>query len=88
MAEKISYYFDEHMSRKVAEQLETRGCKVVMAADEGMVQKDDLTEHLTFVYSSQVIIKGKLPVLPAYQATSPAASITSVSAMSGFRFPL
>jgi hypothetical protein len=56
MAEKISYYFDEHMSRKVAEQLEKRSCTVIMAVDEGMVQKDDLTEHLTFATKNGLVM--------------------------------
>lgn len=56
MAEKISYYFDEHMSRKVAEQLQARGFTVVMAVDEGMVQKDDLTEHLAFATERSLVM--------------------------------
>jgi Domain of unknown function (DUF5615) len=45
---KISFYFDEMMPRKVANQLIERGYKVLMAVDAGMVKKDDLAEHLKF----------------------------------------
>lgn len=45
---KISYYFDEMMPRKVANQLKEGGYSVVMAVDVGMVKKDDLTEHLAY----------------------------------------
>jgi Domain of unknown function (DUF5615) len=48
MAATLSFYFDEHMSRKVASQLEAFGYTVVMAVDEDMVGKDDLDEHLRF----------------------------------------
>lgn len=45
---KISFYFDEMMPRKVAEQLQKRGFEVVMAVDVEMVDKDDLLEHLQY----------------------------------------
>lgn len=48
MANKISFYFDEMMPRKVAEQLQKRGFEVVMAVDVEMVDKDDLLEHLQY----------------------------------------
>ena len=44
----IGFYFDEHVPRRVATQLIERDITVVMAVDVGMVEKDDLTEHLTY----------------------------------------
>src|SRR5437016_1958541 len=44
---KLSFYFDDMMSRPVAEQLIRRGYKVVMAIDVGMTGKDD-SEHLAY----------------------------------------
>lgn len=46
--EKVSFYFDEMMSRKAAEQLETKGIKVIFAKDVVMTAKDDDTEHLPY----------------------------------------
>jgi len=43
----ISFYFDEMMSRKAAEQLTRRGYIVLLANDVGMTQRLD-TEHLTY----------------------------------------
>ncbi len=44
----IGFYFDEHMSRPVADGLSRRDYEVVMAIDVGMTQKDDDTEHLPY----------------------------------------
>jgi len=41
----ISYYFDEMMARPVAQGLERKNISVVMAADNGMLEKPD-PEHL------------------------------------------
>ena len=56
MAQKIKYYFDEHMPRAVAEALEKRGITVIMAVDSEMVEKDDDTEHLPFATQQQAVI--------------------------------
>jgi predicted nuclease of predicted toxin-antitoxin system len=44
--EKVSFYLDEMVSRKIAEQLIRRGYSAVLAVDMSMAEKDDLTEHL------------------------------------------
>jgi uncharacterized protein with PIN domain len=46
MAEKIKFYFDEHMSRPLARAVREKGCEVMMAIELGMEGKDDDTEHL------------------------------------------
>lgn len=56
MVDKISFYFDEHMSRKVASQLAARGYTVVMAVDVGMVEKDDLSEHLQYATEQNLVM--------------------------------
>lgn len=43
---KISFYFDEMMLSAAAKGLIARGYNVVMAGAIGMINKDDLTEHL------------------------------------------
>ena len=53
---KISYYFDEMMPRKVADQLVERGYSVTMAVDVGMVEKDDLDEHLIYATEHQLVL--------------------------------
>jgi hypothetical protein len=53
---KISYYFDEMMPRKVASQLVERDYRVVMAVDVGMVEKDDLDEHLAYATEHQLVL--------------------------------
>jgi predicted nuclease of predicted toxin-antitoxin system len=50
------YYFDEHMSRKVARGLIERGVMVVLAADVGMEDKDDDSEHLPFATSQALVM--------------------------------
>jgi hypothetical protein len=56
MAQKIKYYFDEHMPRPVAQALEQRGITVIMAIDSDMIEKDDDTEHLPFAAENQAIL--------------------------------
>jgi predicted nuclease of predicted toxin-antitoxin system len=47
----ISFYLDEMVSRKVAEQLIRHGHNAIMAVDVGMIEKDDLDEHLPLATS-------------------------------------
>lgn len=42
----IKFYFDEHIPHRVARQLRTRGIEVILAAEIGMISKDDDMEHL------------------------------------------
>jgi hypothetical protein len=56
MAQKIKYYFDEHMPRPVAQALEQRGITFIMAIDSNMIEKDDDTEHLPFATENQAIL--------------------------------
>jgi len=59
---KISFYFDEMMSREATEQVIKRGQDVMMAVDVGMVQKDDDTEHLPYAKNhSRVLVTFDLP---------------------------
>ena len=51
----VSFYFDEMMSRKAAEQLVQRGCTVVMAQDVGMQQKSD-PEHLAYASENNLVL--------------------------------
>lgn len=44
----ISFYLDEMVSRKIAEQLIRHGYNAIMAVDVGMDEKDDLAEHLPY----------------------------------------
>lgn len=53
---KVNYYFDEMMPRKVANQLTERGYSVVMAVDVGMVEKDDLDEHLVYTTEHELVL--------------------------------
>jgi predicted nuclease of predicted toxin-antitoxin system len=53
---KISFYFDEMMRRKAAEELIKRGIEVVMAVDVGMTEKDDLTEHLPYATEHEMVL--------------------------------
>jgi predicted nuclease of predicted toxin-antitoxin system len=50
------YYFDEHMSRLIADELVKRGVKVVMAVDVGMMGKDDDSEHLTYATEHALVM--------------------------------
>lgn len=52
----IEYYFDEMMSRKAAQQLVSRGIKVIFANDIGMTEKDDVKEHLPFAKERGLVI--------------------------------
>ena len=51
----VSFYFDEMMSRKAAEQLTERGCSVIMAQDIGMQEKTDL-EHLAYATENKLVL--------------------------------
>jgi len=52
----ISFYFDEMVSRIPAEELSKRGISVVMAVDVGMVNKDDLSEHLHYATEHGLVV--------------------------------
>ncbi len=52
----ISFYFDEMMVRKAAEQLSQRGHTVVMANDVGMTEKDDDAEHLPYATANNLVV--------------------------------
>jgi hypothetical protein len=45
---RLSFYFDEMLSRIPADELSKSGYVVVMAADVGMIEKDDMSEHLPY----------------------------------------
>ncbi|MCC6893400.1 MAG: DUF5615 family PIN-like protein [Anaerolineae bacterium] len=51
----ISFYFDEMMSRKAAEQLFQRGYQVVMAQDMAMQEKSD-PEHLQYATENNLVL--------------------------------
>ena len=52
----ISFYFDEMMSRLVAETLQKHGYSVLMAFDAGMIDKDDDSEHLPFAAARGLVL--------------------------------
>ncbi len=52
----IEFYFDEMMPRDVAKGLAALSFVVVMAVDVGMVEKDDLTEHLTYATKRSAVL--------------------------------
>jgi predicted nuclease of predicted toxin-antitoxin system len=52
---RVSYYFDEMMSRRANEQLQLRQIRVVMANDVGMTQKSD-PEHLAYATESRLVM--------------------------------
>jgi hypothetical protein len=56
MADKLKFYFDEHMPRVVAQSLAKQGYVVMMAVDVGMTGKDDDTEHLPFAAAHQAVL--------------------------------
>jgi predicted nuclease of predicted toxin-antitoxin system len=56
MANKIRFYFDEHMPRAVEKGLGNQGYTVVMAVDVDMIDKDDDTEHLPFATSENAVV--------------------------------
>jgi predicted nuclease of predicted toxin-antitoxin system len=51
----IGLYFDEHMSRRVADALLQQGFQVVMAVDVGMGGKED-EEHLAYATQHELIM--------------------------------
>jgi predicted nuclease of predicted toxin-antitoxin system len=53
---KIEFYFDEMMPRDVAKGLAARDISVTMAVDVEMVEKDDLTEHLTYAEQRGLVL--------------------------------
>jgi hypothetical protein len=52
----LQFYFDEHMSRAVAEGVIQRGYEVVMAVDVNMEGKDDDSEHLKYADENGLIM--------------------------------
>jgi predicted nuclease of predicted toxin-antitoxin system len=55
MAQKISFYFDEHMPRAVAQGLMSRDLQVIMAIDVGMEGKSD-DEHLRYATEHETVL--------------------------------
>lgn len=55
MATKISFYFDEHMHRAVAQGLIARQIQVVMAVDADMEGMDD-DEHLRYATAQHSVL--------------------------------
>lgn len=55
MVQKISFYFDEHMPRAVAEGLRSRDVQVMMAIDVEMEGKSD-DEHLRYATENGAIL--------------------------------
>ena len=56
MANKIQFYFDEHMPRAVEKAVVNNGYTVIMAVDVEMMDKDDDTEHLPFATSQNAVV--------------------------------
>ena len=56
MADKVKFYFDEMMSRPVAQGVAQRGISVIMAIDSDMIGKDDDTEHLPFATENEAAL--------------------------------
>jgi hypothetical protein len=52
----IRFYFDEHMPRVVAEELEKRSIRVLMPIDVGMTSKDDDMEHLPYAAEQGLVM--------------------------------
>ncbi len=52
----IKFYFDEMMSRLVAEALQKRGIEVTMAYDAGMIDKDDDLDHLPYATKHGLVL--------------------------------
>jgi predicted nuclease of predicted toxin-antitoxin system len=52
----VSFYLDEMVSRKIAEQLIRHGYNAVMAVDVGMEEKDDLVDHLPYATAQRRVI--------------------------------
>ena len=50
------FYFDEMMSRKVASELIRDGHQVIMAVDAGMIEKDDLIDHLPYAAQRGAVV--------------------------------
>ncbi|MCL4253319.1 MAG: DUF5615 family PIN-like protein [Anaerolineae bacterium] len=55
-ADKIRFYFDEHMPRIVQKALIEHGYDVIMAVDVGMMGKDDDNEHLPYATQNKLVI--------------------------------
>jgi predicted nuclease of predicted toxin-antitoxin system len=55
MVQKISFYFDEHMPRAVAQGLANRNIQVIMAVDVGMEGNLD-EEHLRFATDQGAVL--------------------------------
>lgn len=53
---QIQFYFDEHMSRTVAEGIIQHGIEVILAVDVDMIQKDDDTEHLQYATENSLVM--------------------------------
>jgi len=51
----VSFYFDEMMSRKAAEQIIQQGYTVIMAQDVGMQQRSD-PEHLAYATENNLVL--------------------------------
>jgi hypothetical protein len=52
----ISFYFDEHIPRRVKQELEKLNLTCVMAVDVGMEGKDDDTEHLVYAAAQGLVV--------------------------------
>jgi predicted nuclease of predicted toxin-antitoxin system len=53
--EKVSFYFDEMVSGRVANQLRVRGIRVVMATEAGMDGQEDIARHLAYARQHQLV---------------------------------
>lgn len=51
----IGLYFDEHMNRRVADALQQRGFRIVMAVDADMEGKDDF-DHLAYATANGLVM--------------------------------
>ena len=56
MANKIRFYFDEHMPRAVEKGLLNQGYTIIMAVDVDMMNKDDDSEHLPFATGENAVV--------------------------------
>ena len=55
MANKVRFYFDEHMPRIVERGLIKQGYEVIMAVDVDMTGKDDDGDHLPFATQNNAV---------------------------------
>lgn len=53
---KVKFYFDEMMPHAVSEGLREHGYEVTMAIEVGMVEKDDLAEHLPYATQHGMVL--------------------------------